>query len=187
MMSEGEAIDRLKRGDISGLECLVQTYQLQAVRTAYFITHDRTVAEDIVQTAFLRAYERIVQFDSHRPFGPWFLRGVINDALKAVTRNQHLSLEAESDAALGSLEDLLARHEHGYGDDMAQADLRHSLREALKRLSPPQRAVIVQRYYLGWSETEIAAQQAWKLGTVKSRLHAARNHLRLLLGDSNAS
>jgi len=68
-MEEQEAIARLKRGDISGLEALVRKYQVQAVRAAYLITHDRGLAEDIVQAAFLRAYERIGQFDAGRPFG----------------------------------------------------------------------------------------------------------------------
>jgi hypothetical protein len=53
-MEEQEAIARLKRGDIGGLEALVRKHQVQAVRTAYLITRDRALAEDIVQTAFLR-------------------------------------------------------------------------------------------------------------------------------------
>ena len=82
-MEEQKAIARLKRGDISGLEALVRKYQVQAVRAAYLIIRDRALAEDIVQAAFLRAYERIGQFDAGRPFGPWFLRSVVNDAVKA--------------------------------------------------------------------------------------------------------
>lgn len=69
-MEESEAITRLKRGDISGLEMLVKRYQVQALEAAYLITRDYHMAEDIVQSAFLRAYERIGQFDSDRPFGP---------------------------------------------------------------------------------------------------------------------
>jgi len=50
-MEEQKAIARLKRGDIGGLEALVRKYQVQAVRTAYLITRDRALAEDIVQAA----------------------------------------------------------------------------------------------------------------------------------------
>jgi RNA polymerase sigma-70 factor (ECF subfamily) len=89
-MEEQEAIARLKRGDVGGLEALVRRYQVQAVRTAYLITRDRALAEDIVQAAFLRAYERIDQFDAGRPFGPWFLRSVANDAVKAAARRERL-------------------------------------------------------------------------------------------------
>ena len=92
-MDVTEAIARLRKRDISGLEMLVLEYQVQAVRAAYLITQDRPMAEDVVATAFLRAYERIGQFDTSRPFGPWFLRVVVNDAIKAVSRQRrHVSL-----------------------------------------------------------------------------------------------
>jgi RNA polymerase sigma-70 factor, ECF subfamily len=57
-MEESQAIARLKRGDIGGLEVLVRKYQAQATRTAFLIVRDRALAEDIVQAAFVRAYER---------------------------------------------------------------------------------------------------------------------------------
>lgn len=85
-MDERAAITQLKQSDISGLETLVRQHYFQAVRTAYLITHNVAQAEDVVQTAFLRVYERVQQFDSLRPFAPWFSRIVVNDAIKAVTR-----------------------------------------------------------------------------------------------------
>ena len=104
-MEEREAIARLNRGDIAGLETLVRQYQVQAVRTAYLITRDRALAEDIVQAAFLRVYERIGQFDTKRPFGPWFLRSVVNDAIKAATRHEHqVYLVSGAKVAFGVLE-----------------------------------------------------------------------------------
>src|SRR3954447_3720450 len=85
-VDERDAVARLQRGDIGGLETLVRLYQVRAVRVAYLITRDAALADDIMQTAFLRAYERIGQFDATRSFGPWFLRGVVNDAVKATAR-----------------------------------------------------------------------------------------------------
>lgn len=72
-MEESRAIDRLRRGDVAGLEFLVRQYQIPALRAAYLITRDSALAQDVVQAAFLKAYERISQFDPNRPFGPWFL------------------------------------------------------------------------------------------------------------------
>ena len=95
-MEERRAITRLKQGDLAGLETLVQTYQLPALRAAYLITGDAALAEDVVQTAFLTASQRIHQFDDTRPFGPWFIRSVVNAAIKAGRRqNRQVSLEAE--------------------------------------------------------------------------------------------
>jgi RNA polymerase sigma-70 factor (ECF subfamily) len=72
-MDERGAIERLQNGDVSGLELLVRRYQVRAVRTAYLVTRDQSLAEDVVQAAFVKAYERIGQFEARRSFGPWFL------------------------------------------------------------------------------------------------------------------
>jgi RNA polymerase sigma-70 factor (ECF subfamily) len=181
-MEEQEAIARLKRGDISGLEALVRKYQVQAVRAAYLITRDRGLAEDIVQAAFLRAYERIGQFDAGRPFGPWFLRGVVNDAIKAAARCQYqVPLEANPQGEETSLAELLADPAPGPDDWVEAAELRQAVWAALGELPPAQRAAIVLRYYLNLSEAEMADELACPPGTVKWRLHAAQKRLRTLL------
>ncbi len=180
-MEEHEAIARLKRGDIGGLEALVRKYQVQAVRAAYLITRDRALAEDIVQAAFLRAYERIGQFDAGRPFGPWFLRSVVNDAVKAAARRErHVSLDSP-EGEEPSLAELLADPSPGPADLLEAAEIRQAVWAALGRLPPAQRAVIIQRYYLDLSEAEMADKLACPQGTVKWRLHAARKRLRALL------
>src|SRR5438034_10080739 len=78
---ERRAIERLRGGDIGGLETLVRRYQLRATRAAYLVVRDRQLAEDIVCDAFLRCYERIQQFHADRHFAPWFLRAVVNEPL----------------------------------------------------------------------------------------------------------
>jgi RNA polymerase sigma-70 factor (ECF subfamily) len=181
-MEEQEAIARLKRGDISGLEALVRKYQVQAVRAAYLITRDRGLAEDIVQAAFLRAYERIGQFDAGRPFGPWFLRGVVNDAIKAAARCQHqVPLEVNPQGEETSLAELLADPAPSPDDWVEAAELRQAVWAALGELPPAQRAAIVMRYYLNLSEAEMADELACPPGTVKWRLYAAQKRLRMLL------
>ena len=180
-MEEAEAIAQLKQGDIGGLAALVRKYQVQAVRTAFLITRDRALAEDVVQEAFVRAYERIEQFDTGRPFGPWFLRSVVNDAIKAASRRERwVSLEA-SDGAETILADLRADPNPGPADLVEAADIRRAVWEALGMLPPTQRAATVLRYYLGLSEAEMVEELTCPQGTVKWRLHAARKRLRTLL------
>ncbi|MCG8347017.1 MAG: RNA polymerase sigma factor [Chloroflexales bacterium] len=181
-IDERDAIATLKMGDIQGLEVLVQLHYVHAVRTVYLITHDRDLAEDIVQTAFIRTYERIDQFDVNRPFSPWFLRSVVNDAVKITTRQaRQISLEQEShDKALARFEQLI---DPQLGPDLLaeQAETREAVWTALLALSPHQRAVVVQRYYLGMTESEMATSADCPPGTIKSRLNAARNKLQGLL------
>lgn len=183
-MQEQEAIRRLQAGDIGGLETLVRLYQVPAVQAACLITRNRSLAEDIVQAAFLRVYERIGQFDASRPFKPWFLRSVVNDALKAANRAQRqVPLEAtpESDGTYLDGDAWLAGADATPEEAVEAAELRDRLSAALDRLTPVQRVVIVQRYYLDLSESEMAGLLGCPPGTVKSRLNSARTKLRRLL------
>lgn len=186
-----DAVRRLRRGDIQGLKVLVRTYQLRAVRAAYLITHDRSAAEDIVQTAFLRAWQRIDQYDPARPFFPYFVRGVINDAVKHVTRSGTVSLSAAvgqpegviSDAP--TLGDLLHDPTPDVEARIEAEERRQAVWDALNLLSADQAAAIIARYYLDFSEREMAAVLNCPPGTVKWRLHAARERLRELLTPQN--
>lgn len=184
-MDEAAAIARLKQHDIGGLELLVQRYQVQAVRAAYLITRDRPLAEDIVQTAFLRAYERIHQFDARRPFGPWFMQSVIHDAVKASTRRERQTSLDDGDIDYAPMT-WLADPAPGPEELLMAGETRAAIWAALAALSPTQRAAVVQRYYLGRSEAEMAATGGSPPGTIKWRLHTARKRLQELLTPHHA-
>ena len=181
-MDEREAVDRLRRGDIGGLESLVDRYYVRAVRTALLITRDRPLAEDAAQEAFIRAYERIEGFDPSRQFGPWLLRIVANGALNAVARHgRESSLDAGSLDALHPAMRALADLAPSPEAVLEQAELRERVRAALDALPPEQRHAIVLRYYLDMSEEDMASELHSPRGTVKWRLHAARKRLHTLL------
>ncbi|MDQ3930515.1 MAG: sigma-70 family RNA polymerase sigma factor [Chloroflexota bacterium] len=175
-MEESEAISRLKRGDIGGLESLVMLYQGQALRVAYLTTRDYALAEDVVQASFLRAYERIAQFDSSKRFGPWFIRSVINNSITAVRSRpgQYLELEADDEFDLPSPDPSLV-------EMLEMAEIKSEILSALDKLPPKERAAIVMRYYLDWDDAEVSQRLLIPAGTVRRRLHDARRRLRRLL------
>jgi RNA polymerase sigma-70 factor (ECF subfamily) len=184
-VEERGAIERLKRGDIGGLEVLVRMHQTRALRAAYLIVRDRALAEDVVQEAFVRAYERIGRFDETRPFGPWFAKVVVNDAIKTASRRER-AVRIEQDEG----DDLLARvADPGAGPEglAEEAEERRRVWAALEKLPPAQRAAIVQRYYLGLSEAEMAGREPSPPGTIKWRLHTARKRLSKLLSPKARS
>ena len=177
-MTEDEALERMRAGDITGLEVVVTRYQVQAARAAYLVVRDHALAQDLVLTAFLRAFERIRQFDQARAFGPWFLKLVLNDAIKAANRRgREPSLEATSPTLAAQLVDSSLSPE----GSLEQAETADQVWAALELLSPVQRAAVVQRYYLGFSESEMSVLAGKPASTIKARLHAARERLRGLL------
>ena len=107
-MPDREAIQRLKNGDIGGLETLIARYQLKAVRAAYFIVQDEQTAEDIVQDTYLKIYERIRNFDESRPFEPYLLRSVVNTALNVARQGERFA-PASNNGGLDGVENLLSQ------------------------------------------------------------------------------
>lgn len=180
-MEEHQAVQLLKKGDLQGLDILIQLYYFRAVKTAYLILQDRYAAEDIVQNAFLHAYEKINQLTSDF-FGPWFLRSVVNASLKAARRQKtQLSLSAEVDWEDQSFEDLLADQRPTPESQVEMDELAQQVRRALRRLPAEQRAALVLKYYLELSEVEMVAQLNRPLSTIKWRLYTARQRLKDLL------
>jgi len=179
-MEDLQAIRRLKSGDIGGLECLIAHYQGKALRTAFLITHDEPLAEDVVQDVFVRFYQHAESFDEARPFEPYFMRSVVNAALNCIEREKRG--RSFTDADTSELEDLL--EEAASVEEQVEFNtLKWQIAEALADLPPRQRAVIVQRYYLEMSEKEMSEALDSPPGTVKWLLNAARTRLRALLGS----
>jgi RNA polymerase sigma-70 factor (ECF subfamily) len=180
-VDEQQAIRRLKKGDISGLEFIVQRHQLKALRTAFLITRDQGLAEDVVQESFIRVYRAIRSFDETRPFEPWFLRSVVNASVKMVRKSAR-QVEVWNDAEDGEW----AQFSSGAESVEAQVEateFQRQLWDSMRKLSPRQRAAIVQRYYLGMGEKEMAAVAGVARGTVKWLLNAARDRMRALLTE----
>ncbi|HML24202.1 MAG TPA: sigma-70 family RNA polymerase sigma factor [Aggregatilinea sp.] len=183
-MNDSKAIARLKRGDITALDALIDRYQVRALRTAFLITQDAALAEDVVQDAFVNVYHSIHTFQASRPFAPWFMRTVVNGALRAARRKQaQLSLENLADDDLDAAEFLV---DPAPGPDrlLETAETQEAVWDALSALTPERRAVIVLRFYLDLSEGEMAEHLNIPVGTVKSRLHSAKRHLQALLASS---
>lgn len=171
---EAGAIAAWRDGDIRGLEPLVHQHQHRALRVALHITTNREVAEDVVAEAFLTVYDHIAQYDSRRPFAPWFYRIVVNSALRAVSRRKKMYSAAD---ALRAVE----AHEASPEREVVRREQQEVVVAAIEQLPPKQRAALTLRYYLDMDEATIATTLGVPVGTVKWRLHAARRKVRASL------
>lgn len=185
LASDQLAIACLKKGNIAGLATLVQNYQVQAVRADLVIVHDRDLAEEVVQEAFLQVYRKIGQFDDQRPFRPWFLRIVIHTALKAANRQKRSvsmdNLEEESLSEVDDIAEWLIDPKPGPETILETTEMQETIWRALDRLTPEQRAAVVLRYFLNQNESEMILELNRPLTTIKWWLHAARKRLRVML------
>ncbi len=178
-MTEQEAVLQLKLGNIAGLEFLVNRYQLKAVRTSYLITRDPGLAEDVVQDCFVHVFGSIHGFDETRPFEPWFMRIVVNASVKLMKKlARQVYIGDDTDEFL--LVEIVNQVEF-VEEQVESIEIQNQIWNAMKKLSPRQRAVIVQRYYLEMTEKEMATESDTAVGTIKWLLNSARERLRMLL------
>ena len=157
-------------GDMAAYARLVHIYQDIALRTAYLITNDRQAAEDIAQNAFLNALRNIHRFDVERPFRPWFLTILTNEA-RMYMRSQRRHV---SEALNPSLPEKSA----SLVNQVILNDERTRIREALAQLEEPFRTAAVLYYFNDLTIEEVASTMGCRPGTVKSRLYTARHRLR---------
>jgi RNA polymerase sigma-70 factor (ECF subfamily) len=179
-MEEGRAIQALKQGDLGGLETLVNQYYLPAVRAVYLVVQDHDLAEDMVQTGFAGLPKTIQQFDERRSFKPWFFRSVINRAISAVRREKRVvDFPVDDTGKLPQIPEPSATPE----EEVLQAERNTAVWQVLQQLKPIQRTAIVLRYFLEFSENEIAETLKKPKSTVKWTLYAARKNLQPLLSS----
>lgn len=174
------AIDRVLAGDIEAFEAVVRRHNQRVFRVARAIAGSDADAEDIVQTAYLRAFAGLSGFDGRSRFGSWLTRIVMNEAIDATRRARR---RRESSLEEGAAMESADRH----GDDVARgmdaAAVRSGLSRAIDRLPEPLRLVFVLREVQRLGVGETAASLGLSESNVKVRLHRARAGLRRLLAE----
>ena len=157
---------RLADGELDALEDLYDRYKTMAFSIAYRITNDTTMAEDVVQDAFLGAWRNAARYVEGRgSVKTWLLSIVHHRAIDAIRRRRPTTelpdLELPPPAAF-TLPDVWAEVAAGLDAD--------TVREALGVLSDVQREAIELAYFGGLTQQEIADRTGTPLGTVKSRM-----------------
>lgn len=169
---ESDLLAKAQGGNLFAFEEIVRRYQRRVYGTALRIVRRHDLADDVVQDAFLRAYQALGRFDRQRPFGPWICRIAANLAVNHVR-----SPESREQALPESLAETPTA-EPGPLGAVLESEGREALDRAMDRLSPEQRAVFVLRVFEELSYQEIADALAISPGTVMSRLSRARARLR---------
>jgi len=178
---ESILVDAARAGDIRAFESLVRRYDRNVFRIAQHITQNREDADDVVQDAFLKAYQNLGQFQGQSKFYTWLVRIAVNEALMRLRRRRpermvsiDEDVRTEDDSMPREIADWSPNPEQQY----TQAELKDILGKTIQGLPPSFRTVFVLRDVEGLSTEETASALELSVPAVKSRLLRARLQLR---------
>jgi RNA polymerase sigma-70 factor, ECF subfamily len=171
------ALDRIAHGELDALDELYERYKTMSYSIAFRITNDGSLAEDVVQEAFLGAWRNAARYIEGRgSVKTWLLAIVHHRAIDAVRRRRPAaSLPDRDDAPPPEL-----RLPDVWAEVAANLDAA-AVRAALAALTDVQREAIELAYFGGLTQVEIAEQTGTPLGTVKSRMRLGLLAMRRVL------
>ncbi|MFF3321470.1 RNA polymerase sigma factor [Streptomyces sp. NPDC002889] len=173
-------IARVRAGEPEAYAELVRAHTAVALRAAVAFGAGAD-AEDVVQSAFLKAYQALGRFRDGAAFRPWLLRIVANETRNTVRSAGRLRALAGREALMLGPEPLIPESADPAVAAVA-GERRGLLLAALGELSEEQRQVVTYRYLLEMDEAETAEALGCPRGTVKSRLKRALTKLEQLIG-----
>jgi RNA polymerase sigma-70 factor (ECF subfamily) len=179
-LDDQSLVQACRAGQTEAFGVLVQRYQDRLYPTIVRVIGSAEDAKDVLQDTFLRAFEKLDQFQGESSFYTWLYRIAVNLALSGHRRHRVRSLARPN-----------GEHPVRRGEDMAdgsadadptssleRAEREQMVEAALDELCPDHRAVIVLKDFDGRRYEEISAVLDIPVGTVRSRLHRARCELR---------
>ncbi len=172
-VNDARLVEEARQGNRESFGELVRRYEDRLIRVILRFVRDRDLAEDLAQETFLRAYERLEQFDPSRRFGPWLFRVGVNltlDYLRRRKRRGRWMLFSESPSERSP--------DPSVADPRKSLDMQQEVHAVLERISEKYRTVLVLRDLENFSTSEIAAILDRKEATIRWRLAEARHRFK---------
>ena len=171
-----QVIKLAQKGDRSAFETIYQTYATACFNLAFRICRDRLMAEDIVQTSFIKVIKKIQQFNHQGAFAGWLKRIVSNESINRIRAESRMMLVEDE-------EDLKVDQESLFTSNWAITA--HDLDGLLQSLSETARAVLLLHEVEGYNHQEIADMFGKSESFSKVTLSRAYKHLRSLVDESS--
>ncbi len=171
----------VQEGDVAAFDQLILKYRERLFGVIYNMTSNREDASDLTQDAFIKAFQSINRFQGQSSFFTWLYRIGINSTLTHLRKNRlrtFFSLEKVDEEDRQSAEVIEALTDKSGADrDVFVHELQEKLNEAMQKLSIKHRTVVTLFEIDGLSHQEIAEVMNCSVGTVRSRLHYAKQLL----------
>lgn len=179
-------VRKVQAGDVAAYDQLIHKYRERLYSVVYNLTSNREDANDLTQEAFIKAFRSINKFKCKSSFFTWIYRIAVNGAISHLKRTRvrrYFSLE-NLDEEVSSKDIVESLSAKSRSDKPAfMRELQEKLNEALQKLSHKHRTVVVLFEIEGLSHQEIAEITKTSVGTVRSRLHYAKQQLQANLKD----
>lgn len=178
-LTDDEVVTRVLAGETALFEVIMRRYNQRLYRAARAITRDDSQAEDIMQAAYVRAFEHLRQFSGTAPFGAWLTRIAVNEALGRLRHHRHFD-EPEGE---GDHMDRFASESPNPEQAAVSSETARLLETLIEGLPGNLRSVFVMRDVEDMTTAETSHALGITEENVKVRLHRARAALRLALAD----
>lgn len=189
-ISDEMLVQRAQAGDHASLCELIARYERRTYNLAYRLMGNHADASDAAQEALVRICVRLDNFRGDSAFSTWLFRVVTNTCLDELRRRGRLR-HASLDEALPLEEGAVLRQATDTGEGPVEyaerQEVQAAVQRAINRLPDEYRVVIILRDLQGLTYQEIAAALGTTLGTIKSRLHRARQALRVIIADTEGA
>lgn len=169
---ENEIIQRVIHGDVNAFRYFIDRYKDMAFSIAMSIIRDETLAEDIVQNGFIKAFNNLNRFKQQSKFSTWLYTIILNEARSHIRRNKlnTLSLDSENFLEVGAAETNQAMF------NLQVEDQKRMINDTLSRLSPRE-SLLLRLFYLNENSIEeIRKITGLTISNIKTSLHRARQN-----------
>lgn len=181
-------VSAARKGDMVAFEELVARHRDKVYARAFSMLRKEDEALDLSQEAWVKAWQRLAQFQGDASFLTWITRITINQCLDHLRRRQRLHAESieQLDEELGGVERQMPVITTNPTEGLERAELRARIDEGLAQLTHSHRTVLILHEFEGLEYKEVAKRMGCSIGTVMSRLFYARRRLASLLHDLKA-
>lgn len=177
-LSDEEVVVRVLAGETAMFEIVMRRYNQLLYRVARAILHNDSEAEDVMQDAYVRAYEHLGQFAGKAKFSTWLTRIAVHEALARQHRGNRYQEPKPMSEGNGDPMDRLASLEPNPEQQASNSEIRSLLEEAIESLPDAYRIIFMLRDVEEVSTTDAANILEITEENVKVRLHRARALLR---------
>jgi RNA polymerase sigma-70 factor, ECF subfamily len=180
--TDQEVVDRVRAGDTALYEIIMRRYNQRLYRVTYGILRDDAEAEDVIQDAYVRAYQHLDQFAGYAPFSTWLTRIAVHEALRRLQlrkRSQQFEdVEHDEESFMSVSETTVPETSLDPEQRASNAELGQLLEQAVLDLPEQYRTIIMLRDVEELSTAETAAALELTEQNVKVRLHRGRALMR---------